>query len=260
MGNIAKNMNNYKKQLLSILEIPEECNNSNNEEKEKIIDWGQVTDIFGDGSCVAYFPFNNSYEDMLGVSEAEGFNGVEFVTEEDNNVYAKGGAEYNTHIKVYSLPINIFTSTNVAFSFFGKVFEAGKSAYFICSGSKPDLSGSPSVFIKSDYIGQYAMHALSFDRNYNDGNVHFFVFTVSDGVLKVYVDNVLSVSDNRKSIHIDVSYTYPSLNIYSLLQNQYISHYGGNRSFAQISRFRVFNRGLTEDEVNELYLKEKGEF
>ena len=247
-------MNNYKNQLMNKLGFSDDCVLEEKKEVVEIIDYTNIADILGDGSCVVYCNFFNNTDDLLGSSKFTPKNGTVYVDEDDGNTYIKGGANYNTYVRFEKCPIDLFNSKSVAFSFFGKVYNNSNEAYFICSGNNSSLSGGGTVSIRSYKIGVWKGTDIYFDKNYNDGETHHFIVSVLDGVVNVYVDGVLSASDNRNII----CNGYTSYNIYSLLQHPYTINHSGSKSYTEISKLRVFNRGLTEDECIKLYKREKG--
>ena len=249
MGNIAQRYNYLKKNIQNILQINiDNCTQEdNNSSFTTEVDISGVLDPFGDGSCVAYYPFSSDANDVSGV-----YNGIE------NNVTYKNidgydcvsfDVGYGSHIEIDNV-LNIFETTNVAFSVNFYVNDTNTSKPIIASSYVEQKYGNRNI-LRTDNVYTYGGSYYSINSNIipnkwtnmivniiND-NAFFYL----DGIL-IYTSNIVPLNDSGIR-----GYDYFAIgnDWYNITHNSF-----GTPNIC-IREMRFFNRPLTDIEIQNLY-------
>ena len=213
----------------------------------------KIHDIFNDGSCVATYTFDGNTNDLGG-----NYAGIRTVG--TNSLYYKG--------RFYgSRGLNGTTDSNVNLGgqlITSNVFSVSFSAWFNNSarcnftqwktgvgGLFIMITGSNELTLYMDSDGDGNSNTnLAKTANLGTGYKH--VVVTSDGVdINVYVDKVKLLTypaaylQTIPAVNSAVNAAHNSSGVYS--QQPYDYH---------LDQLRVFNRSVTEDEINTLYLEE----
>jgi len=205
-------------------------------------------DIFGDGSCIACYPFDGNAKDLSGK-----YNG-----NENNVTYVEGkfglavftNVNHTSHVKLRGI-IPIFDQSNVTFSCWVSNIN-GRRLDIIAGASNSNWNENRAEFATT-HIGYY-------DRNWNyhlsytppsDSGWHHYCFVVSNSSITVYIDGKpMGVKEGVSRVNL-ASPCYG--NVYCLGNNWYNIANNCGIPKLKVDQVRIFNRALTEEEIQILY-------
>lgn len=201
-----------------------------------------TVDIFGDGSCIALYRFDNSLNDDSGL-----YNGTLY---EGSETYAPGVHgqcfyfDGSSDINIGDVPVG----TSFAVSFWLKTSNTSQNRLFDgTTTNEPGILTSGSSAYGSIPANTIAVFNYS-SSNYfcasftPDGQWHFFVINIDVNSPAIWIDNVAqTITDNMTSIG-----GYGLARIGS-------SYNGAYKTVGYLDQVRIFNRTLTTTEADILY-------
>jgi len=211
----------------------------------EVIDTTQTLDVFGDSSCIAAYPFDENTDDL---------NGNYNATINGNVSYVEGRySGYAIHLDNASTQIDTGikkTDTNFGISFWVNSNDG-------ITANKRYVSLSTSGTEDSDICGIFTYNELALivngspkfsTPNFTTGEWHHIYFDTEKLIMdgKLITDNNESVTRNGGSDTITIGDGVTTSNDQS-----------ANASFDQV---RIFNRELTEDEIQQLYNEQKTKY
>jgi len=196
----------------------------------------------------AYYSFDGDVKDYSG----NGFDGIA-----KNITYVPGisgkaiftNKSNQSYVEIDNIP-KIFDESNKTFSCWVANIKSCKVSNIITSSASQNKDGNRCSFSVKD-ISVYQGSNITFDSP-NDDNWHHYCFTVGSDGTKVYIDGKLVASDSRTVINNSGTASYP---YYSIGNHWYnIAHNSDGTPNLKIDEVYIFDRALTEDEIQKLYL------
>jgi len=226
------------------------------DEELKISSGLETFDIFGDGSCIAWYRFNGNVLDegnnghdgiatsvtylVDGVlnSQCIHFDGVDSVVELDDFLHGQNSrTEFSVSMHIRPLD----TTNNYAYSIQGRFANNGDNYSYISQ------AGQKFRYTEGTWGGTYKY--IDSDNTYTINQWYHIVATrSSSGIMRLYVDKVLQSSTNTAN---------------NITYSQYHTTFGGttnsnnSNTYANIKvdidEVRYFDKELTQSEVERLY-------
>jgi len=211
-------------------------------------------DIFGDNSAIATYQFNGNVNDLGGKYNASVFG---------SPIYLDGklekGIKLNNSSGDYIKTPNITIGKNWTLSAWVKIQKDSKNNYNMLFSGDNDTTrrfyiylpsiAEPSVRIGGDAVGSNLIFNTS--HKTGDGQFHHVVITNNETTYQVYMDNILLgiITDTTPNISTKLLH----IGAYSNIP----TGYGINGTIDQV---RIFNKALTNSEVQRLYNEEISKF
>ena len=198
-----------------------------------------VVDIFGDNSGVALYQLDDNTNDTGGQ-----YDGTPTDITYDTGKFSDGAVFNGSSSKIENTSLDISSYSAVTFSFW-------LSTTTTSSGSLMGFSGNNDMAIQTSNGTTCRLYFRS-NTNYtdvsnffvNDGTWHHYAFVIDSNGTNHYKDGS-SVTTTSQALS-GVTTTFDIGNV---------TDSGGNNSYfnGKIDQVRIFNRTLTDDEINQLY-------
>lgn len=201
---------------------------------ESIID---SYDPFGDNSGIALYKFDDNAND-----ESGNYNGTEVSINYVDGKFNKGIQGNKSAHSYISSSLSLGTTSSI--SFWVKESDL--------SGDQLFITNNNDAFIAASYTN-YWMKASSSVVVFSDGNK--MIPTIDDWYHIVLTDDGSNIRGYRNGIEITNNVSYLSINGFVF---NFIGAYtsAGPSHSGILDQLRVFNRALTQQEINDLYLYE----
>lgn len=204
-----------------------------------------IHNIFNDGSCVATYTLDGNANDLGGVYGANATN----VTYEEGKF---GQAAKFNGSSSYISGFNFPNSTNLSISLWVKldVIPSTSFLYGQANSGWSDATVGVSLALTSNglRIYQNGPTGKDFNFNFSTGVWYNIVHRVEGTLVSIYIDNTLIGTHNFSSNRLP----FNSTNFAFGKNGAHVFYFSGS-----IDQIRIFNRVLTELEINTLYAETK---
>lgn len=209
-----------------------------------IHDTTNTLDIFKDASCTSLYRFDNDATDLSGDYDGTAVNITYDVGNYNQASVYNGSTSY-----VHSVINNVTADITFSFWFYESVANASSVQMFTQLRSDLSSTGRGIYITTSNVIGCYTRNSsntgIVISGTYNSDEWNHAVFTQYGTEFAFYVNGVLVGTDDTGTINT------------TWLNDIYFGTDGSNNNDRTlnglIDQARIFNRGVTQDEVTALY-------
>lgn len=225
-----------------------------------LLDNTNILDIFGDGSCIACYPFNDNANDLSGNYNGTWSGNEQYVTGKFGKCSSFDGS---SRIVVSSFPYDDFTTyTNQTWSLWLKFDSTPTdSQYIVCMGHHDTGSVSGNLFVTLLLNSSNEVYVAMDHRSINSSEAWWMSPTTvqidrfshvavcrEQLTWKLYVNGVLKQNETANVQLRD----YNKDSLYIGADDNPAQYFSG-----VIDQFRIFNKSLTQQEVEKLYFNEQ---